>query len=589
MLFSMEAQSARYSPLTLENVRVSDYPSYTNICLEFSGKYVRGEITPLTASHLMAKLSGVRLGSVDSELSFRSEALSKIVFSSAGNSLIVTIPLKENVNAKEIQWHFWDDILTIDLPLLRPNTSGAPSLGKIESFKQSGGKIVVIDPGHGGFDPGAEGGYAVAAPRMNEKTLVLDMAKRLKKLFDNDPNVNAYLTRNGDYLPIPFGAQGNTRKDLIRESLRYRVELAKEFRGDAYISLHLNAPPPRTSHRSVRGFEIYYLGDDYVDNVHNRDLEDLKTLENDRQWDDNLPAIISSLKRDNVSYNSKVLAIDITEEMKKISGVVLREPSIKPNRYIVLQQPNMPSVLVEMGFITHPVDHEFFAKEMNRDLVVMAIFESIAKKFFHPTEEMSAIVLSEMEKLESKRPASAMTAKADNANTEHRVQSNETLDSIAHKYGTTIAALRNANRGVIGRSNLIHKGDTLRIPTNAKLAESGDRAASAPKSDDEPIVYTVRTGDSLEKIAIRFHTSIDDIKRLNNKKSNSIYPRDKLTIVPGKETVRLAAAKPQRYTVQNGDTLGKIADRYKTSVRSLQQANRIKGTTIHQGQSLIIP
>jgi len=577
-----EAQCARYSSISLEEVRVSDYPAYTNICMEFSGKYIHGEVIPLTASHLMVKLSGIQLGSVDSELSFRSEALSKIVFSTEGNSLIVTIPLKENVNAKEIQWHFWDDILTIDLPLLRPNTNGAPSLDKIESFKQSGGKIVVIDPGHGGFDPGAEGGYAVSPPRMNEKTLTLDMAKRLKKQFDNDPNVNAYLTRNADYLPIPFGAQGKTRKDFIRESLRYRVELAKEYRGDVYISVHFNAPPPRTSHRTVRGYEIYYLGDDYVDNVHNRDLEDLKTLETDRQWDGNLPAIISSLKRDNVSYNSKVLAIDITEELKKISGVVLREPAIKPNRYIVLQQPNMPSVLLELGYITHPVDHAFFAKESNRDSIVEAVYESVAKKFFHPTEEMSAIVLSEMEKLESKRPPSSMTANADND--EYIVKSNDTLASIARKYGATVSTLRNANRNVIGRSNLIRKGESLRIPSNAR------RQSSSPqKTESKPIIYTVRPGDSLEKIAIRYHTSIDEIKRLNNKKSNSLYPRDKLTVVPGKETVQFAAARPQRYTVRDGDTLGKIADRYKTTVRSLQRANRIKGTMIHQGQSLIIP
>lgn len=567
----------------LEAVRVSDYVTYTHINFEFSSKYVRGEVFRLTDEHLIVKVRGFTAGSYPDDYSVDSFALDKIAFSrdNRHDQLTITIPLNSKVNTDNIHYNFWDYMLTIDLPLIHPNNTRIPQLEAIRRFKQSGGKVVVIDPGHGGHDPGAQAGYAIARgiPRMNEKTLALDMANRLKTLFDNDPTVNAFLTRVDDYLPVPFGLKGKKRDDYRRESLRYRVQLAKEYLGDVYISIHLNAPPRYVSHYRPRGFEIYYLSDERVDDVFNQDLEDLKALQEEEEQkqettqDDELLSIISTLKRDKVPADSKFLAGYILEEVDNLPGIVMRQPAMKPNRFIVLQQPNMPSVLVELGFITHPKDHAYYRTAENRNSMAMALYKAIVRK---PTGQLPDSVIAMMKEQEALKTTPAVSSNP----RYHIVRRNETLSTIAQKYGVSTSSLRSLNRNVIGRRSLIHVGDKLRIPSDAH---------SSSGSSTQTISYKVRSGDTLAEIAKKYNTDVSTIMRLNNKRSSRIYPNDVLTIKPGNRTTTYASARPIRIKVRAGDTLGKIAHRYNTTVRRLQQANRIRGTLIHPGQSLLIP
>ena len=206
--------------------------------------------------------------------------------------------------------------------------------------------------------------------------------KKLKKILDKDPHYMTVLTRDGDYLPVPRNMEGNRLKDFQQASLLHRVELAKEFQGDIYISFHLNAPASSKYHRSVRGFEIFYFDENSAADLMEdwRDNDEFETMGiNKGDWDS---FILTAIKKDNYPQKSKLLAGAITQEIGSIPEIQLREPTIKSKRLRVLKQLNMPSILVEFLFITHPIEHEFIRQEKNQDRVADALYKGICQYFF---------------------------------------------------------------------------------------------------------------------------------------------------------------------------------------------------------------
>ncbi len=583
ILLFLPAIQAEAAP-TLKGVWVSDYVTYTHICLKLDSRSFSADVVTLTDEHIMITVANGKQGDFSREYSVDSVTIDKLVISEERKKgeLVITVPFNDNVNLKGMEWHKWDYMITVDIPLIRPNHSRIPTEEYLHDFKLNGGKVVIIDPGHGGFDPGAEA-RITKTPRMQEKDLALDISRRLKNKFDDDPMIASYLTRDGDYLPVPFGAKGsgskNRMKDYIRESLWYRQQLAKEYRGDIYISVHFNAPHPRTSHWAARGFEIYYLGEDKLDEVYNRDLEALKEMHNEIEEEDGLLSFVSQLKRDKIPYDSMMVAGYITQEVKNVPGMVLRDPALKPNRFIVIQQSNMPSVLVECGFITHPTEHEFFRADKNRDRFVKAVYDAV-RKFINPTDHIPVLTLLEEQQKELIKPKTASSSPP--SYIYYNVRRGDSLSKIAQNYNTSVATLRRLNGRVIGR------GDTIRVGAKLKIPQSGKTPSIPPSA--KPITYTVQRNDTLGKIAQKFDTDVTTIKQLNNKRTNTIYRNEKLKIMPGvKRGSSLASAKPSTYTVQSNDTLGKIADRFNTTVKALQNANNIRGTIIHKGDKLFIP
>ena len=178
--------------------------------------------------------------------------------------------------------------------------------------------------------------------------------------------------------------------------------------------------------------------------------------------------------------------------------------------------------------------------------------------------------------------------KTDNVNNNdkpktHTVKSGETLSKIAEKYGVTISQLREWN-------NL--KDDNIRV--GDKLSVSGKATSSASSSNsDNKQTYTVRRGDTLDKIARSFGVTVDEIKEWNNIKGNNINAGQKLTIYSDKSTGKNSSSKdtPKKktHTVKSGETLGKIAEKYGVGLSKLKKANGLKSDKISIGQKLIIP
>lgn len=211
-------------------------------------------------------------------------------------------------------------------------TAKAPSRSRVTRVPRVFRKLreVVIDAGHGGKDPGA-----IGVTGMKEKTVVLDVAQRLKKLLEA-AGVKVTMTR----------------KDDTFISLQERTEIASRSKADLFISIHANA----SSARSVHGVEAYCL-------------KDLGTLEkNEAQRQANHKLMFKNLAMKKGSLNLEDIVEDMLYTHKQSVSPTLtakladrvaqtakaNDRGDKQSRFFVLRNTLIPAVLVEIGFVTNP-------------------------------------------------------------------------------------------------------------------------------------------------------------------------------------------------------------------------------------------
>ena len=154
----------------------------------------------------------------------------------------------------------------------------------------------------------------------------------------------------------------------------------------------------------------------------------------------------------------------------------------------------------------------------------------------------------------------------------YRVRRGDTLSKIARQFAVPVYKLKALNRL---NGNVIHVGQKLYLQKTAAPA----RSASANDQDEEPREYTVRRGDTLSKIALRFDVGLGFLRQLNKLKSDLIRPGQKLRL-------RASRLEEAVHVVKEGETLTEIARRYRVSVNQLQRLNALVGDRILIGQKL---
>ncbi|MBR4489837.1 N-acetylmuramoyl-L-alanine amidase [bacterium] len=212
-------------------------------------------------------------------------------------------------------------------------------------------KIIVIDPGHGGKDPGAISG------KLYEKDVVFRLAKKIEKLSKNYEGIEVKLTRNKDiFLP-----------------LEERAAIANAMNGDLFISLHANS----FKDRSVGGMEIYHLDntrDDYASKlarVENKISENVTLLDTIL-----VDMTMSYYVGDSLEYATgigKGLKKDLKKYGSKIRGYN------KGALFYVLVGARMPSLLFEIGYITNKNERELLQKDEYLESIARSLLDSISK------------------------------------------------------------------------------------------------------------------------------------------------------------------------------------------------------------------
>ena len=173
---------------------------------------------------------------------------------------------------------------------------------------------------------------------------------------------------------------------------------------------------------------------------------------------------------------------------------------------------------------------------------------------------------------------------------EHTVKKGDNLSRIAFKYNIKIQDITSMNN--ISQKKYLQPGQILQIPTQG-YDEYMQSVLASDKT--KKIFYTVRPGDTLSEIAIKFRTSVKKIKTWNGIRNDMIYVGKKLTIhVPlnyKQDSFKNNFNKSLRevvYTVKRGDSLSRISYKYGVSIKNIKKWNNIKGTNIRIGDKLII-
>lgn len=224
------------------------------------------------------------------------------------------------------------DRIVVDVPA-PPNPDADRQLAqKVTALKASKELIVAIDAGHGGEDTGA-----IGYRQLQEADVTLAIAKRLKAQLDIMPGVSGFLTRTSDYF-VP---------------LRKRIDIARRYQADLFVSIHCNA----SRDHNATGTEIYFLSLTGATDEAARSLAEQENAADlvggvSPAAGDDLLSILFDLRQNDTIRRSSELAEILIDQLGTDNR--LQSRGVKQAGFVVLKAPEIPSVLVETAFITNP-------------------------------------------------------------------------------------------------------------------------------------------------------------------------------------------------------------------------------------------
>lgn len=325
--------------------------------------------------------------------------------------------------------------------------SQEPLLRASEQTSKARNVVIVIDAGHGGKDPGSIGPKGTY-----EKIIALKVSRELAKRINNEPGMEAVLTRDGDKFI----------------DLNGRFEIAREAKADLFLSIHADA----FTDPSVAGASVFVLSQRgasseavrfLADRENRSDLVGGVSLDDK---DDMLARVLLDLSQSATSEASSTAAASVLQSLKRFGKTHKRH--VEHANFVVLRSPDVPSMLIETGFISNPIEEANLNSEAHRGRLADAIMTGV-RNYFHTSPPIGTwlaahvpknqtSVVAQSQRRANPAPTQVATVKDD---ARHRVASGETLSDIALKHGVSMSALRRAN-GI--RGDRLQAGVVLRIP-----------------------------------------------------------------------------------------------------------------------------
>ncbi|RWY51098.1 N-acetylmuramoyl-L-alanine amidase family protein [Mucilaginibacter gilvus] len=223
-------------------------------------------------------------------------------------------------------------------------------------------RTIVIDPGHGGKDPGAHGAYS------NEKTVALSIGKKLRDaLNDQLPNINVIMTRSTDKFI----------------ELHNRAEIANDSKANLFISIHCNSTPQRVGTR--RGAMLLLYGfhrkqeqlEALRENASIYQEKDYQKRYNGYGEDAAMNAIVLAAFQQRYRKQSVQFGELLNTEFTETDGRA--SVGVKEQGVLVLQQSGMPGLLIETGFINNPDDERYLNSDEGQNEIVQSVIRAIKK------------------------------------------------------------------------------------------------------------------------------------------------------------------------------------------------------------------
>lgn len=244
---------------------------------------------------------------------------------------------------------------------IRFTAAGAERIAAVLNPPRTEGALrvaaIMVDPGHGGKDPGAVGRHRFGGRRVTvmEKDIVLDVGKRLYALLTKDfPDKRVLITRDDDFFVV-----------LEERSVLANDELPEEPDVMLFISIHANA----AFRAQATGFEVWVLPES-----HERNL-----LPADRvpSGDRDVQPIFNAMLDEQISRESVVLANRILDGLDARVGARSKNRGIRDESFAVLRHSRMPAVLVELGFVSNPAEARLMTQDDYLNDLTQGIYDGV--------------------------------------------------------------------------------------------------------------------------------------------------------------------------------------------------------------------
>jgi len=351
--------------------------------------------------------------------------------------------------------------------------------------------VIAVDAGHGGEDPGAMG-----PNRLREKEVTLSIAKELVAAINAQPGFTGKLTRTGDYF-IP---------------LKKRRDLARNMKADLFVSIHADA----FTKASARGASVFALSQNGATSETARFLaqreneSDLIGGVGDISLGDKdqvLAGVLVDLSMTATLNSSLQVGHHVLNSMGGIAH--LHKRHVEQAGFLVLKSPDVPSILVETGFISNPQEARKLATPAYRKQMAQSVFKGIKQHFYqHPPS--GTYVAAQLE-----------SGALKDFERQHTVAAGDSLSAIATRYGVSSQRLMQYNNL---RTTTVKLGQTLKIPASgsATVASQPQVRPTITAAASLPRQHRVVAGDTLSRIASRYGVSVNELQRFNQMKNATV-------------------------------------------------------------------
>ena len=468
------------SAASVEEVRVWRAPDHTRLVFDLSGEVEYKLFTLDNPARVVIDIEGSSLGGDLSSLDFNESPISGMRSAIRdGDTLRMVIDLVVEVEPRSFTLapnseqgdrlvvDLYDESPSADAPrntnIISSNSTGAPRGDERRNI------IVAISAGHGGEDPGGIGFDG----KLREKDITLKIARALFDQLERMPGYTPIMIRDGDYYV----------------ELQRRSEIAREQRADLFVAVHTDWY--RTSR--ANGLTIYALSGDRADRENSRRVAQKENNAdllggvggdlNLSSWDDDVALTLVSLQ---MAWSMEQSLIAGTRVLESLDGITrLRRDKVQQASLEVLKSPDIPSMLIETGYLTNPDEARRLNTSAFQQKLARGIAQGVMNYFYEAPPEGSLVA---WQKANGIVPMPGT----------YRVKRGDSLSVIAQRYNVSLAKLKSVNSL---SSNTIHVGQELTIP--------GVGAG-------EPEEHTIRRGETLSEIAQRYQVSLGSLRQVNN-------------------------------------------------------------------------
>ena len=408
---------------------------------------------------------------------------------------------------------------------------------------------IAIDPGHGGKDPGAIGKNL----GIYEKNVTLSIARELKALLDKDPNFKGVLTRSSDYyISVPE-----------------RSEIARKYKANFLVSIHADS----SLNSDQRGASVWVLSNRRANDEMGQWLEDDekrsellggagKVLSNNN--DKYLDQTVLDLQFGHSQRTGYELGNSILRRFARVTSLSRSTP--QHASLGVLRSPDIPSVLVETGFLSNMEEEQKLNTIAYRRRIAYMIYEGLVA---YRNGNLKAIAVPPSDEQDSKSTKSNDKNKSDPASDvkdsgiRHKVKPGESIGSLANKYDVKVSEIIELNK--LKRKEL-WLNETIKIPDNDKSKKAEEPTKKEEKNNeksdrtsdvkDSGVRHKVKPGESIGSLANKYDVKVSEIIELNKLKRKELWLNETIKI-PDNGKGKKVEEKPKSDDKTKADNKGK--------------------------------